>query len=230
MVGVSDAVTGCYDSTFIYVDPGTTPVLYIQNSVNISCYEGSDGEATVGVFNGTAPFTFTWIDNNGGATIATGPGIDNVTGLSEGSYNVSVVDGGGCMHTLDFTLSHPDSLYIIDTSIVDATCYSSAGGSIAVTVDGGSGGYTYLWEVDAGSSILDSVGELNPDTYTIEITDVNGCVKLDSFVINGPTLSLVTNAGIGDTICGNIYSLGAVPTPTITNGNWLEAFSTQPAN
>lgn len=231
MVGVTDAATGCYDSAFVFVDPGTTPVVYIQNSTNVSCYQGSDGTATADVSNGTAPFTYTWTNTTSGATIASGVGVNSVIDLPEANYNVAVVDAGGCIHNVDFTISDPDtSVYILDTTIIDATCFSTNDGSIATTADGGSGGFTYLWDANANNSTIDSVGGLNPGIYTLTITDMNGCVKLDSFTVNGPTPELETDAGIDDTICGNMYLFNAVPTPGNTSGIWLEALSSGPAS
>ncbi len=58
----------------------------------------SDGEATVLIFGGTAPYTFEWDDpkQQSGQT---------ATGLAKGSYSVIVTDANGCSATRELTIS-----------------------------------------------------------------------------------------------------------------------------
>lgn len=228
----TDAVTGCTDTTYAYVSPGTSPFVYIANSVNVSCYQGNDGEATAAVSNGNAPFDFVWTDDIGG-NLLTQNNVPNstLTGLTAGDYNVAVTDNNGCTHNVDFSIGQPDtSVYVIDSIIVNATCYATNDGSITIQADGGSGGFTYLWDLNANSSTSNVVTGLNPDTYGVIITDINGCTFDGTFTIGGPSVELYTDAGLPDTICGSEYTLQAIPTSGINTGHWLPLLTTGPGS
>lgn len=228
---VSDAVTGCVDTSYANVGAGTSPFVYISNSINVSCYLGSDGEATAAVANGTGPFDFDWTDLTTGGNLLLENDVttSTLTGLSAGDYNVFITDALGCTHTIDFSIGQPDtSVYVIDSIIVDATCYATNDGSIVIQADGGSGGFTYLWDANAGGSTIDSVGGLNPGDYDVIITDMNGCTTTETFTVDGPTVELFTDAGLPDTLCGGTYTLQAIPTAGINTGEWLPALTTGP--
>jgi gliding motility-associated-like protein len=96
------------------------------------------------------------------------------------------------------TLAQPDSI-VINTEVRDATCNQS-NGNIAVTVDGGAGGYRYLWSngsIDAAISNL-----AYNQKYLLKITDANGCVKVtDSLTINNIQVPALPDLGENRTIC-----------------------------
>jgi hypothetical protein len=58
------------------------------NGYNVSCNGGSDGSAQVGVIGGTAPYSYLW---------STGSTDQTATGMSAGSYSVTVTDALGCV-------------------------------------------------------------------------------------------------------------------------------------
>lgn len=228
---VTDAVAGCSDTAYASVGAGTSPFVYISNSINVSCYLGSDGEATASVANGTSPFDFVWTDLPGNNVLLTenGATTSTLTNLSAGDYNIFIKDNNGCSHTVDFAIGQPDtSVYVIDSTIIDATCYATNDGSIVIQADGGSGGFNFLWDANAGGATTDSVGGLNPGTYSVTITDMNGCSNTLPFTVGGPNVELYTDAGLPDTLCGGNYTLQAIPTTGITTGQWLPAITTGP--
>ena len=65
----------------------------------------------------------------------------------------------------------------------DETCSGICDGAIDLSVTG-TGGYTYSWDNGAGNS-QDPNG-LCTNTYTVLITDINGCQATASYTINGP--------------------------------------------
>lgn len=226
---VTDQATGCFDSTYVFVDPGTSPLVYISNTVNTSCYLGSDGQATAVVVNAAPPINFVWVDTTTMMVLSTGIGLDTISGLSPGVYNVGITDNNGCTSYTDFTISQPDtSIYLHEIEIEDATCYSSNDGSIMIEPDGGSGSFTFLWGPEANNATTDSIGGLNPGVYNVTITDANDCVYIDSFTVNGPDPALLVDAGLPDTICGNQLNLSATPTIGNATGIWLDNLTTGP--
>src|SRR5690606_41792518 len=74
-----------------------TALTATTSQVNVSCNSGSNGSASVTVSGGTAPYTYSWSPSGGTAATA--------TGLTAGTYTVTVTDGNLCTitKTLDRT-------------------------------------------------------------------------------------------------------------------------------
>ncbi len=97
----------------------------------ISCFGGSDGEMTAEGFNGLPPYTFSWSDGQTGPT---------ATGLSAGTYTVTVTDSNGDMSQLDITFSQPTEVILSVVSETYIPCISPHSGS-----QRRNSGNTYLW-------------------------------------------------------------------------------------
>ncbi|MCI5057081.1 MAG: PKD domain-containing protein [Flavobacteriales bacterium] len=217
-VTVTDLNTGCLDSTFVFVPNSNAPMVYIANANNPLCYNGVDGSAYAGINNGTGPFTYTWLDG-GGATLSSGVGLDSLVNVSEGTYTVSITDANGCVDDFTFTLNHPDSVYGIITDSTNATCYGLFDGMLEVQGDGGVGNFSYQWD-DPDSSTTQLVDSLDNGTYTVTITDGNGCTN--TLTITFPVVGampIVIDPGVDDTVCGATHNLNAVP--SALNGHWI---------
>ena len=179
-VTVVDA-QACIDTAVAIVgsnDPGclltaTAIVTSDYSGYPISCNDATDGTATAMAGSGTAPYAFNW-DN--GATTAT------ASNLGMGTYNVTVTDANGCTAWSEVTLAPPSSLVgIIYTS--GQTGVGVDDGLAMVTANGGSGGYTYLWD-DPSNSTANVVTALAPGVYMVTITDANGCVFITTCVVD----------------------------------------------
>ena len=92
-----------------------------------------------------------------------------------------MTDTNGCMATDSVLISVPDSITLIINSI-DAICGLS-NGEVSVSVSGGTGAYTFLWD-DPGSSVTDTITGLPAATYNVTVTDANGCTQTASVIIN----------------------------------------------
>lgn len=216
---VTDAVSGCLDSTYVAIPNVGTPIVYISNTVNVSCYGGFDGGATAGVNNGTAPYDYIWTDLTSLATVASGVGVNSISNMPAGQYRVFVTDNNGCTDFMDFAIDEPDtSVYILPIDTLEPTCYTTNDGEIEVIGDGGNGFFTYLWD-DPLAQTTPRITGLNPGTYKVVVTDFKGCQDSMTFVLNGPG-NLMADAGLDDTVCGAIYTLNAIPSPSIPPAQW----------
>src|SRR5690606_373101 len=141
----------------------------LANVVNVSCFDGNDGEATVTVSGGTAPYTYLWNDTNT-QTIAT------ATGLQAGTYTVTVTDANNCTTTTNVTVTEPLVLEatIALANVVNVSCFDGNDGSAIVTVSGGTAPYTYLWN-DATAQTTATATGLQAGTYTVTVPDANNC-------------------------------------------------------
>ena len=97
--------------------------------------------------------------------------LSTFTCANTGINNVTVIDANACEATDSVTLIEPTALTIaiLGTNIL---CNGDATGAADLTVSGGTTGYTFAWE---GGATTEDVSGLVADTYTIVVTDANGC-------------------------------------------------------
>ena len=155
---------GC--SSVVEVEITTIPemIVGLVDSSNVTCNGGNDGQATIEVTQGTAPYSYEW-DVSGETT-------PNAEELVAGSNNVLVTDANGCQTMFEVILGEPDSLRISFISEDVEICRED---SVLITAqgEGGSSPYTFTW-IEYGQTIAqsDSVW-VNPE---IDLT--NYCVIL----------------------------------------------------
>ena len=117
---------------------------------------------------------------------ASGQGTPLATGLCAGPGSVTVADGAGCDTVISFTIQEPDPI-TVDAVIDDASCGSVCDGGIALTVAGGTPGYTFQWTPEPGvGQGTATIGNLCPGSYQVVITDAAGCQSTQSFTVNRP--------------------------------------------
>jgi len=121
------------------------------------------GQATATPTGGTGPYTYLWAP--GGQTNAT------LTGLSSGTYTVTVTDSHNSISIQSIIITQPAALNIIQDS-VNAT--SGCNGSAKVIASGGTAPYTYNW---AGGGTNDTIQGKCAGNYCCIITDKNGCTQ-----------------------------------------------------
>ena len=195
-----------------------TPALRdsVASVTEVSCYAGSNGSATVGVSGGLSPYTYTWSPNV--STTAT------ATGLSAGTYSVTVTDMNGCSSsTTVINIMQPLALTDNINVLSNVGCNGGNGGSATATVSGGTSPYTYLWS--PGGQTTYSVSGLAAGTYTVSVTDNNGCNNTTSVTISQPTVLKDTVTSITNLVCSGLGSSATVGT---TGGTQPYTYSWNP--
>jgi uncharacterized protein (DUF2141 family) len=94
-ITVTDS-SGCTQVSNVFVS-GSVPLSY--NLYSTSCGTGNDGSITAFISDGVPPFTFSWSDN-----VPSNPQGIKVTGLTAGTYSVTIVDLSGCSQTRSVTI------------------------------------------------------------------------------------------------------------------------------
>ncbi|MAW21320.1 MAG: hypothetical protein CMD16_02850 [Flavobacteriales bacterium] len=156
----------CIDSiSFTISEPSTLSIT--ENTVNVSCYGDSNGVANLTITGGTSPYTQNW---NGSSQY----------NLGEGIYFYTVTDSNYCLFSDSIYISQPPQLTssIISTDI--SSCIS-ANGSIDLTINGGTGDYSFIWSNGATSEDLSN---LSAGTYYVTISDTNNCSINNNATIN----------------------------------------------
>jgi gliding motility-associated-like protein len=195
---------------------------------NVSCHGNGDGYILPTGYGGTQPYSYQWY--LGTDTFApVGPITANVTQLSGGDYYLIITDAHGCMVPFTRHIIEPDSLKAILTE-TDLTCAGSNTGSVKASVSGGTTPYQYLWNNFTTDSTQTGVAA---GTYTVVVTDSNGCHINKSILVNQPLpLTLTetqtnlncngnTNGTIAVTVQGgkNPYSYSWNTTPVQTTAS-----------
>ena len=169
-VTVTDA-SGCEALGSVTINAANAPTLSIEEVNDLSCNGAGDGSATISATGGSAPYTYSWSPTGG-----TGATAEN---LSAGTYTVTVTDDDGCPAFIEVTINEPAAI-IIDGDATDALC-GNFDGTIDLTVSGGTGSYSYAW-TPAGLS-GNSLSDLAPGSYSVTVTDANGCEQTASFTV-----------------------------------------------
>src|SRR5204862_277516 len=121
--------------------------------------------AIVSVSGGAGSYAYSWAPSGGTN--------DTATGLSAGTYTVTITDGNNCTTTATATILNSGGPTAIAGVISDESCNGGTTGSATVNASGGTSPYTYLWS-PAGGTNATATG-LASGTYTVTVTDLNGC-------------------------------------------------------
>ncbi len=209
----------------------SNPMIVVTNP--ISCNGDADGALEVQTSGQGAPYQFDWSDNN----------LDGQAfgvGLAVGVYAVTVTDVDGCEEMASITLTQPTSL---DLSCGQVQAVSSVGGSdgvAGINITGGTAPYDLEWSGPAtGTQTVANSGSaeitgLVAGTYTVILTDANGCSLDCIFTINDPSCNFTVsvnkqNASCPDVPNGQIelvFSGGQAPFTIDWNGEAFDGLET----
>ncbi len=188
----------CAATVTVTNDPlvATTASPTVACGYNVTCNGATNGSATVATTGGCLPYTYLW---SNGQTTAT------ANGLGAGTYTVTVTDLNGNTTTSTLTLTQPVLLTSATTSPVyqggwNVTCNGANDGSIDLTVGGGASclSYTFNWSNGATTEDLSNIGA---GTYTVTVTDANGCSSTSSITLTAPN-------SLSNTLIPQVYQGG----------------------
>ncbi|GAB3691860.1 hypothetical protein GCM10027592_10210 [Spirosoma flavus] len=183
---------GCTAVSSINVTVKSAPqVQIVSNTLN--CTGGGTTEATISaqVTGGTAPLSYAWYLN--GDVVSTSP---NPSFTATGTYSLVVTDATGCVsNTASTTVNQADPL-VFNAQATNVLC-AGGQGSITVNINGGTGSYTVTYansggvfgtQITSGTSTTTAPA----GSYTITVTDGNGCSLAQSTTITQPAPLIVT--------------------------------------
>ncbi len=181
----------CMTSTGVNIPAVAQINIVVESQTNPACQGQTSGSIAVSATGGTGVLTYQWSNGQSGA---------NLSALAAGSYTVSVTDANGCVQTRTITLDAPAALVLANSQITQTTCYTGSDGAIAVTIQGGTGTYTYQWSDPAGQTSATATG-LARGAYTLTATDSNGCALVSNFTVNSTAAQIIITPGITNTTC-----------------------------
>ena len=190
---ISDA-SGCELSVSYTITNSASDLAIVNSNITNETCDQSNGAIDIVVTGGDGNYTYLW---NNDST------VEDITGLTEGSYSLTITDGNGCQVSSGskYVFNTGGDLAISTQLKVDEICGNGLG-SIDVNVTGGDGIYSYAWNTGASSEDLTNLSE---GTYSLTVTDGNGCQQSysENVANNNGTLSndntIVTNETCGNT-------------------------------
>ncbi|WP_316632393.1 T9SS type A sorting domain-containing protein [uncultured Flavobacterium sp.] len=204
---------GCQDTHVFNITQPVAALSATTASIGVSCFNGSNGFASVTVSGGTPGYTYSWAPSGGTAAIA--------SGLAAGNYTCTITDSKGCTLVKPITISTPSQISATEVH-TDVSCNGGTNGSATVTPTGGVGGYTYSWSPTGGTAA--TATGLSAGVYTVTIMDANTCLHTINVTISQPTV-LTASTSKTDVLCNG----GATGTATVNAtggaGNYTYSWS-----
>ena len=173
------------------------------------CTGDANGQITLNVTNGTAPYQFDW-----------GSGFipSNVQGgFAAGVYTIQGLDAELCKGTFTVSVTdNPPVALAMDT--VDVSCFGAADGMGIAIPDGGVGNFSYLWSDNQHD---ETATKLPPGQYTVTATDANGCSITGAISITQPPDVNISLLDVVNLLCNGVPT-GAV---TVEGGGGQPPYS-----
>ncbi len=186
-VTVKDA-NGCTQAFNFVVPEGLSLAASVDPVTPPTCNGDSDASLSISIQISNPPVMF---DFGMGLT------SDNtLTGLPAGTYNVYAVDNAGCEGNFTITIEDPPVLFL-GVEPLDISCFGLTDGSVTAIPVGGAGDYTFLW---SNGQTVNPIENLTQGTYTVTVTDANGCtITSTADIIEPENISLSATAS--DVLC-----------------------------
>ena len=186
-VTVTDA-NGCIQTQLACVTAPAPLVTTVAQLNNVSCNAACNGAATVLASGGSGPITYSWAP--------AGCNMQSCTNLCAGSYSVTAMDSIGCTSTQTFNITEPLQLQAVSTSN-SVACFGDCSATAVVSVSGGTPNYTTLWA--PGGQTTNTITGQCAGTYTVIVTDANGCTTTSTTTVTQPSQLTATSTYTDET-------------------------------
>ncbi len=171
---------GCTKSQSVTI-LSASGIISSATSTNVTCFGGNNGSATATASGGSGALSYSWDTIPVQLTAS-------ISGLSAGTYTVTIADASSCSKTEQVTISQPTAILVSETH-TDINCFGDSNGSATVIASGGTPPYSYSWNTTPVQTLATATG-LSAGTYNATVTDGNGCQKVQVVTISQPLASL----------------------------------------
>ncbi|HZV68215.1 MAG TPA: gliding motility-associated C-terminal domain-containing protein [Saprospiraceae bacterium] len=199
-VTVTDALDSIAVDSFEIIAPDALHLTFgIPDST--SCPAACDGAVLVTPEDGdiTMDYFLYWTTNT--------PHADTnfffqVQNLCQGPIAFTVSQDGVCFYTDTVEILSPTPIDVDLAVATPVTCFGGDDGGLEVTASGGTPGYTFKWESGLMAS---TITDLSAGTYLVTVSDMYGCIQLDSFDVDEPDtlIAQIDSSGTKNLSCGS---------------------------
>jgi hypothetical protein len=163
------------------------------------CNGDNNGQVTLSVSGGLAPYTYDW--QTGSTSASSG-------NVSAGYVHVTVTDDNGCETADSVLVGEPIAMGFF-SNVTNSVCSDTNTGSATAIPTGGVAPYSYQWN-DPNNSLTQTAGSLFPGTYSVTVTDLNGCTLIDQVSVGSTGPDPLPSLGSDTNVCNGI-TFGLVP-------------------
>ena len=171
----SVTVTNQYGCSSVFDTTIIEPPVIVLNTIlePVACQGMNTGSIDLSVSGGVSPYIYNW--SNGETT-------QDISNLTAGTYNVTIIDDFNCYKFLFNTITEPTAL-MSNGIVTHPSCSNCADGTILVSPIGGVSPYSILW---SNGQSVESISNLSSGFYYVSLMDDNGCSLVDSFELIAP--------------------------------------------
>lgn len=203
---------GCsVTQTIVVTQP--TALSATQTQTNLVCNGVNTGAASVNVSGGVIIYNYSWSPSGGTSATA--------SNLSAQNYTCTITDANGCTLQQTFSITAPPALNLAMSS-TPSTC-GAPNGSASVVASGGTGAYTYAWSPSGGTGTTEP--NLTGGTYSVLVTDGNGCTQQGTVAVVGATTPSATITGSTNILCNGNLTGDATVAASGGNGPYTYAWA-----
>lgn len=204
-ITVKDAA-GCTVTSTVNVLTVPGPNLNGINKNNVSCNGLSNGQITLNIVGGTSPINYVLQPGNITSTVPT------FSNLTAGVYTITGTDANGCTILTSIPITQPAVLQINNLQIDSVTCYGLNNGKVNVNVQGGVQPWNYNISPSATFVSPNNFNGLQANTtYTILVSDAQGCSITSSFMVYQPPLLQIDSINNTSVTCNGALN-GSIQT------------------
>jgi hypothetical protein len=197
--------TGCTQTMQVYVDASTQLDYSLYST---SCGNGSNGSITAFISSGNPPFSYNWSNNVSG-----NPQQIQVTGLTAGTYSLTVIDSDGC--SLErFTDITCDASYVsYQTYVMGSEVFNIQSQTKYGLLQMLNDGYDDLTSGNTSCNLISA-------TFTVKVS-VNplGLTTSDTFFTTTSLVVAPTDNDYYDTVVSLLQTIPGIGNVTVDSGN-----------
>jgi gliding motility-associated-like protein len=171
IVTITNPTTGCVNLDTVIMDAPNIVEITSVVLTNVQCFGGSDGAINL-TTNQQGPLTYAWSPNVGSTNV--------LSNLSAGTYSVLITNDDQCTADTILVITEPQPIVIDLVSSLISQC-GEANGQLDVSVNGGTGSYSYNWSNGQNTQDLLAVDK---GDYILTVTDANNCELVDTFAVD----------------------------------------------
>ena len=200
-VTINDA-NNCSSSTNAIITTPSGLTFTLPTISNVTCFGFNNGQINITVNGGSQPYNYLW--DNGSTS-------NNLSGLSQGNYNLTVTDSNGCFIVDSLTISEPSPILFNNIFQQNVSCFGGNNGYATVIGTGGTLPYIYVWDSLVTNQINDTAINLFSGNYNVQIIDNNGCTLDTTITISEPAELILSDISYSNVSCfGGNNGLAAV--------------------
>ena len=189
----SSGVTNISDSGVFTISAPPVLVATVTSTTSINCAGGATGAIDLTVSGGTPAYSYLWTAGSTGVVPSGQSTNQDLTGLVAGIYYCVITDSKGCIVRITQALGELTCPMTIQAYPHPISCTGQTTDLTQLYISCGTAPYTYAWVASAGGSLggnastVAALYNIGAGTYTVTVTDANGCTGTQAWTIAAPS-------------------------------------------